>query len=426
MLVVTEIHRRRYVSGLLWQSLSNPRELRAEAGELARKLNMDLMVVRKDLGLAQAGYASSREGGRPGLLSLGAIVAAVIAVRGVQIDGERQPVASWLAALRLQDDRWAYLAVREESFLPTGDFAGTREEVLDRLHADYALGGWNAVIGDVDLVEQGFHNFEAVTVADVLPRTTRTRWWTATSAELRPVTPTHRGAVLAAGAALLALASVGTLVWQQRLAAQAAREREQATRLAADERRSRSQQPQPPWPDKPMPRDLARACAESLQVVAPGGWKLDEYLCSTLHATHRWSRGTSSLAYLLDQRAEAMVDLDGEHASQTQMLSLPGGMREELQDSRQLLPALVGRFQQLGLRLGIKASAPAPVPGGKLPGLKQAAPVSPPWRVFAFSLQAGGIPLSDVTSVLSQPGVRVERMAYREGDWFLEGVVYAK
>src|SRR5688572_6484799 len=122
--VVTEIRRRKYVCGLLWQSLSQPRELRAEAVDLARRLNFDLLVLRKDLGLAQVGFASSREGAQPGMLSLGAMVASAVAVKGVQQEGRRQPASSWLAAFRLDEDRWAYFAVRDESFLPSGDFAG--------------------------------------------------------------------------------------------------------------------------------------------------------------------------------------------------------------------------------------------------------------------------------------------------------------
>ncbi|SEK64584.1 Pilin accessory protein (PilO) [Roseateles sp. YR242] len=426
MLVITEIRKRRYASGLLWQSLSHPRELRAEAAELARKLNMNLMVLRKDLGLAQAGFASSREGGQPGLLSLGALVAGVIATRGVAVDGTRQPASSWLAALRLDEQRWAYLAVREESFLPSGDFAGTRDEVLDRLHADYALGGWNAVIGDASLAEQGFHNFEAVTLADVLPRHAAPRWWSGISAELRPVQRKSQRALAVACLALVGVAVGGTVWWQQRQATQARLSLDQA-RLAADERRSRDQkQPRPPWPDKPMPREMARACAQLLEVVAPGGWKLDEYRCFPNQATHQWSRGQSMVSYLLEQRPDAIVDLNGETASRTQAIAASAGLNEELMDSRRLLPPLVGRFQRLGLRLEVKApSAPGPA-APALPGLKQFTPEPPSWRVFPFSLRAGGLPLAEIASALSQPGVRLEKLLYRDGDWFVEGVAYAK
>ena len=136
--VIIEIRKRKYVCGLFWQSLSRPRELKSEAVELARKLNFDLLVLRKDLGMAQAGFASSREGAGKGMLSLGAIVASTVAAKGLHHDGRSQPATSWLAAFRIDEQRWAYFAVRDESFLPAGDFAGSKDEVLERTTASAA------------------------------------------------------------------------------------------------------------------------------------------------------------------------------------------------------------------------------------------------------------------------------------------------
>jgi hypothetical protein len=105
-------------------------------------------------------------------------------------------------------------------------------------------------------------------------------------------------------------------------------------------------------------------------------------------------------------------------------LSLQPGPSEELLAADDLLGPLMSRFQQLGLRLTVKAP-PAPQPSG-LAGLQQLAPPAPDWKAYAFSLESSGIPLMDLASALSQPGVRVNRMTYRHGDWFVEGVAYAK
>ena len=426
--VVTEIRKRKYVCGLLWQSLSNPRELRAEATDLARKLNFDLLVLRKDLGLAQAGFASSREGAQPGMLSLGALVASVVAVKGVQHDGRRQPAASWLAAFRLGDDRWAYFAVRDESFLPSGDFAGTRAEVLDRLYADSGLGGWNAVIGDPELADQGFHNFEAASLEDFLPRSSGRRLWLSSAWALVSVERSHRKAMALAGAIALTLVVMAGVWWQQQHSAGQSLARERALQSAEQRRVDELAKalPPPPWPGKPAPRELARACASRLEFFAPGGWRLDEYMCSTSQATHAWSRGDSAVSYLLEQVPKATVDLAGEHARYAQPLSLETGMSEDLLVADDLLRPLVSRFQQLGLRLNLKPPAPPPQPATALPGVRQFTPPVPEWKTYTFSLQAGGLPLVDIASVLSQPGVRVNTLAYRQGDWFLEGVAYAK
>lgn len=427
--VVTEIRRRKYVCGLLWQSLSQPRELRAEAVDLARRLNFDLLVLRKDLGLAQVGFASSREGAQPGMLSLGAMVASAVAVKGVQQEGRRQPASSWLAAFRLDEDRWAYFAVRDESFLPSGDFAGTRADVMERLYADYALGGWNAVIGAPELAEQGFHNFEAASLDDFLPRSSGRRLWLSSAWELAPVERSRRQAMALAGLAALALLVVaGGVWWQRHQVAEQALARARALQTAEQRRAADLAKavPAPPWPTKPAPREFARACANRLERLTPGGWRLDEYTCSPTQATHTWSRHDSTVSYLLEQVPDAAVDLDGEHARHAQPLSVDAGPSEELLAANDLLRPLVSRFQQLGLRLKLKAPPAPPQASASLPGVKQFVAPAPPWKTYTFSLQAGGVPLADIASVLSQPGVRLNTLAYRQGDWFLEGVAYAK
>jgi len=184
--------------------------------------------------------------------------------------------------------------------------------------------------------------------------------------------------------------------------------------------------PPPPWPGKPAPRELARACASRLEFFAPGGWRLDEYSCSASQATHAWSRGDSTVSYLLQQMPKATVDLAGEHARYAQPLSPEAGMGEELLPADELLRPLVSRFQQLGLRLNLKAPSGSTQSTTALPGVRQFAAPGPEWKTYTFTLQASGLPLADIASVLSQPGVRVNTLAYRQGDWFLEGVAYAK
>ncbi len=104
---IVQIDRNRFVGGLFWQSLSRRHELRAEAIELAKKLNFDTMVLRIDRSFAGAGFASTREGALPGLPSLGALVSKAIAVEGAFYDGRQQPAPNWLGAFSLPDGRWA-------------------------------------------------------------------------------------------------------------------------------------------------------------------------------------------------------------------------------------------------------------------------------------------------------------------------------
>lgn len=425
--VVVEIRKRKYVCGLFWQSLSRPRELNTEALELARRLNFDLMVLRKDLGVAQAGFASSREGARKGMLSLGAMVATGVAVKGIPHDGRRQHATSWLAAFRLDEQRWAYFAVRDESFLPAGDFAGTKDEVLERLYADYGLGGWNAVIGDPELASQGFHDFTPATIDDFLPASSARRLWLASAWELVPVQRTHHVALAICGIGAVAVVAGAATWWYRQRSAEEALAREQAMQ-SAEQRRAAElarQVPPAPWPGKSTPLEFVGACIGRLALLAPGGWHLDEYACSQATLSYTWSRGDSNVSYLLEHAPKATVDLTGDKASYAEPLTMEPGPAEALLPAERLLFPLMSRLQQLGLRLAIKPPPAPPQPSG-VPGVRQPMPPAGDWKAFAFSLQLNGVLPMDVARALTQPGVRMNAMTYRKGEWFVEGVAYAK
>jgi Pilin accessory protein (PilO) len=422
---IIELRKRQYVCGLFWQSLSRPRELRAEAKELAQTLNLDLMVVRKELGVAQAGYASSREGARKGLLSLGAMVASNVAVKGVVHDGRQQPASNWLCALKLSDEIWVYFAVRDDNFLPNGDFAGSRSEVLERLVGDYAMGGWNAVIADAELQDQGFHNFNAASVDDFLPPVSRGRLWLASAWELRQVNPgTRWPLVFAIGGGVTCLAfGFGYQEWQRRSDANRAMQDQMAQaermRIAAQKARIVQQ----PWESKPSPREFTRNCQHAMTQLFPGGWTLDEFSCTADRASYVWSRGSSTVAYLLEQLPGAQIDLSGDKATFTQTFTFKSGNAESLLDANAVLWPLLSRFQELGLKL--KVSAPLASPA-TLPGIARAPAPKSSWIAYPISLHSGGLAPAALASALTQPGVRVDREIYRQGEWAMEGVIYAK
>ena len=183
--------------------------------------------------------------------------------------------------------------------------------------------------------------------------------------------------------------------------------------------------PEPPWHGRPAPRQFARACAQALTEPAAGGWQLEQYRCAGTSATHVWSRGGSQAQYLLDRVPQAVVDLSGDAAQWSTPLVLPAGPSEDIGSARELLVPLVSRFQQLGLRLAFKPRA-APTPATGLPGLKAFGPAAPPWSAYEFSVAAAGIPVEEVASGLSRPGVRLDSLTYRQGEWIVEGVAYAK
>lgn len=425
---VTQIDKHRFVCGLFWQSLSRPRELKKEAVDLANKIDFDLMVLRKDHTTAQAGFAQSKDGVKRTVYSLAAAVSKAVTLEGAYYDGRQQPVHNWLGAFKLPDGKWAYFAVRDANFLPNGDFAGTKEEVLERLHGDYGLGGWNAVIGDAELEEHGFHNFNAKRIVDLLPHASGGRikvynWWA-----LRPVkaTAASRAAVILASLLIL-LGAVGFYYWQQYQKMKEEAERERAIEAARRQmlRDSALATMRHPWADKPAPERVVQACFERFTHIAAGGWKLEEYACTPQQASYSWSRQNSTIDFLLAQVPEAVIDLNGDKASYVQRMNLGSGMDEKLLEQKKLLEPLLSQLQAVRIspRLS-KVDPPPPPPQPNLPGMPKTEPPRPDFRAFSFVLDAGGLPPADLARILSQPGVRIDKLAYRGGAWSFEGVMY--
>jgi hypothetical protein len=422
---ITEIEKHRFVCGLFWQSLSRPRELMKEAAALAKKIDFDLMVLRKDNATAQAGFAQSKEGARKKLYSLGAAVSKSLAVEGAFYDGQKQRVHNWLGAFKLPDGKWAYFAVRDSNFLPNGDFAGTKEEVLERLHGDYGLGGWNAVIGDAELEELGFHNFNAKRIEDLLPHTRAGKikiygWW-----GLRPVAVKLPLLPVALCSLALVVGIGGAVYWMQY---QKKKEEEERDRRIEAARREMMGHAAPsglphPWASKPAPLLTAQTCLNRLVHITPGGWKLDEYSCTPAQLSYSWSRQDSAIELLLGQVPQAIVDMSGDKATYSEPLALASGKDEVLLEQKKLLEPVISRLQLMNLSPKISLVPPPPPPPGQNNG--QAVP-QPDWKTFNFTMQAGGLHPTEVASILSRPGIRIDKLIYRGSAWTIEGVMYAK
>jgi hypothetical protein len=422
---VVQIGRQRFVGGLFWQSLSRRNEWRAEALELARKLKFDLMVLRIDRGVAAAGYAHTRDGFAAGHLSLGAMVSRAIALEGAFYNGRRQPAPNWLGAFALPDGRWAYFAVRDHAFVPNGDWIGSREEALERLHTDYAWGGWNVVIGEPELERQGFQNFQPKRIEELLPRRggrPRTeRWWA-----LRPVERrlSPRAALLIA--VLVCVALGGTLGYLQYRAKREAREREAALERVRAElaaRQASGAHLAHPWANQPDARAFARACAARFGRLTPGGWQLDRYECTSETVRYTWARNGSNVRYLLAMEPDARVDTDGEHAVLELPLTLPATGETPLDVDSFVRTQLLARLQMLDAvaKLDLLPAesvvlGPLDAPSSALRG----------WRAYRLNASLGGLGPVEFMQAIVVPGLRVQRIAYQNNQWTVEGVLYAK
>jgi hypothetical protein len=422
---IIQFGKNRFVCGLFWQSLSRPRELVKEAAELARKIDCDLVVLRREYSTAQAGFIQGAGAARQQLYSLAAAVSAKLARDGANYDGENQPVHNWLAAFRLPDERWAYFAVRDANFLPNGDFSGSKDEVFERLHGDYGLGGWNLVIGDAELEHYGFHNFSEKRIEDLLghsdeaPVKVQKAWLLRPAqARLAPKTVAIAGAACLAAALALAF---GWKLYQAHKAGARAAEEAEVLRQVELHRGAVAALPRP-WIGTPAPLSLAQACVDRFFHLTAGGWSLLDYSCSPNQVRYAWARQDSTVGFLLAQVPEAQIDASGNSATYLVGLQLPARADEMLLTSRQLLPAIQSRLQlmNLGLRLAAPAPLQAPAPGGA------DGTIQPGWNTYSYSIGSIGISPLEVASILSAPGIRLDKLSYHAGLWSMEGMIYAK
>ena len=416
---ITQIGKHRFVCGLFWQSLSRPRELQREAADLGKKIASDLVVVRRDQTTAQAGFAQSSDGASHALYSLAAAVSKTLALEGAWYDGLQQPVHNWLGAFRLADGMWAYFAVRDANFLPNGDFVGSKDDVLERLHTDYALGGWNVVIGDAELASLNFHDFNARDIDSLLPRrkdgSVRLHsWW-----RLRQINAQRSPwAMVGAGAALV-VAVAALLSWQSWRARQEAIRQEQAmaaARLVIQQRAVEAK----PWALLPLPAAALRACTDQLTELTPGGWLLDEFVCEPAQLRYSWIRNASTIAMLHAMLPAAEVDAAGDRATLVQKrTALPTQAGEPLLAQQNVVDTVMSALQGVGVAFKVIRKKTAP----PMPGQVAAAE---PWQAFNFALSTGGIEPQQIGVLLEHPGVRVEKVTYRGASWIIEGVIYAK
>jgi len=418
--IITTLDKHKFVCGLFWQSLSKPRELNREAADLGRKIDSDLMVIRMDHTTAQAGFAQTKEGIKRGMYSLAAVVSKTMAIEGAFYDGEQQPVHNWLGAFKLPEGNWIYFAVRDANFLPNGDFAGTKEEVLDRLHNDYALGGWNVVMGEEELKSFGFHNFQARDIRGFIPQRADGsirvhKWWglrqIGGSPSWLPMT--------AAVAGVAAVAIAGTYGWKFYQQKQEERQREIAMQQARERILREASAAARPWARRTAPLVLVRACQKQFTHPTAGGWLLESYTCTQDQQMYAWKRGHSSIGMLREQLPEVQVDPSGDRASYVRPLKLQAGRNEELQDTRKTLEPMVSRMQMMGVPIKV-AIAPTP----KLQSDNQQ--WQPNWRSYVFKLNAAGMAPQEIAEILDRPGVRVDKVVYQGAEWAMEGTIYAK
>ena len=420
-----------FAMGLFWQALAKPRELKKEALELAARHECDLYLVRAVEGIAQTALASSKSGYASGQVSFAAVVAASIKARGLTINGQRNSAPSWLGAFDLGNGKWAFIAVRDNAIMPTGDFLGEKHEVIDMLEQNYGLGAWNAVVGAPEIGDT-YHNFVEASFEDFLPRNKRgqVKFDNASllaSTKLRISKRT--GLIAACGALVIAAGGIGYAQWKSY---QEEKEREEAiarvrAAMAANKTVESAEIPHP-WASAPLAGDMAEACEAGFVHLAPGGWKLSGYSCTDATISYAFDRSGSTISWLKEILPDAKVDGTGEKATLTRVVSYREKRDEALESAESLRLDLLNTAQHLGLKIEIAEEVPPP-PKQSLPGeqliAKPEAP-KPDWRTFNIKVGPTTMKPTAVTAAIHRSGLRFQKIVKHEGQWLLSGAIYAR
>ena len=405
---------KKFVSGLFWQVLSRPRDLKKEARELAKQLNFDYVLLRTGY-LPQAGFGAKEDGCISGLASLAAIVSKAMDMAN---HGD-----SWMAAFELPDGKFAYVAVRDGGFLANGDFAGTRDEVLERMTEDYSVGRWDKIIAPQDFnfpdsIEKPFDSFLPTRNGKVM----FLRWW-----KLDPIKaeiPVKK--ILAAAiAVVLVVGVVGGWLYYKKAQEELENQRalaEMQARLAEQMRQAEVIQI-PPWAQLPLTSEFVQTCEASISDLPryAAGWSLGSAGCSLEGMEGIYERGPGGTVKAIHEALPIGIktDLRGESGIVMEHFQFDLSRNDDVLPLAESMARLQTNLQSLGLAFQVADQENK----GNVPGVTTAA--TEHYRIHKFSLTSVLSP-SEIVEAFDVPGVRLNKLVYKQSEWAIEGVLYAK
>lgn len=424
---VISLNGKRFVTGLFWQPLTQPRTFLKEARDIGRREGMDVVAIRKGRVL-QAGFAR-KSPTYAGAYSLAATLAGLL--------GD-----DWIGVFEVDADadRYAIVGTKKGAIIPGCDVIGSRDDVQDRLNSDYNLHRFERVICPSDF---GFGGEEKA-LADVLASGKLLNEYKLAALESGLRT---RKLVLASFG-MLALAGVvlGGLAWHQRQKAleveAQARAQQLATAAAEQGQQSAASSAAPlphPWATQPVAPAFRRACVDAIGGVplSLGGWLVESAQCdgNALQLTFKRSgnttndsltRAAATSGYTLNQ-----IDEAGETAQLSlPLVALPSGGDDAL-ESLGAVTGTVKSVLQARMIAYSMALKPPPPPPQALPGeTPPPAPPPPDWQTTTLTVTGAHTPETVLVGIDTLPGMRLTSIAVKRTEssleWTLTGEVNGK
>jgi hypothetical protein len=396
-----------FVAGLVWHPLQSTGSAGAkEILRYAHAQDCDLKVVRQNSS-PHVGLTKKKEGGKPGQLSVAAVVADSLAESGYR---------NCLVALVKPGDpnTYVFLALRDGVILADGDVVGSAEEVRARMIGDVSYGGWDCIICPL---EWGINDSKQRTLLSFLEPVAsgKLRQW----ALRETVLNWKKYAIAAAlGLLLVACAFFGWTKYQHFKFLEAEALRQQQEELERNQKLAVVAGPPMPWLSLPGAVAFAQACTQAYQSadLNGGNWPLESVICANNTLTIRWSRASPGawISHLQAMHPSAVFSDDAASAT----LSMPAIPVPPVDSATTPIPskAVNLRYQDLASRFGFsvnaadsKTTAKAP----QLPGQVSSEDGVPgaPWTSLPVSITSMLDPVTTIR-LLNQPGLRLTRIDF--------------
>ncbi len=431
---ILSLNGRKFVVGLRWQALKSSVHYMREARQFGKDHDMDIVVIREGL-VTQGGFVSKKSGVTKEMYSAASVLTDVLG-------------PSWLAAFRLDDDRYYLVAADKSAVIPDSDIIGSEDRIRSRMMELNSMFEFSddQIVAPEDWSFAGVEKpLDSLLTAQNVKKKHRLKQLTFGLSKKE---------WFRYSTAAILLGAVGIGAWtyfeyerradQARRAALEAARRAELARLDEDQRRQiASSALTRPWTLKPRPSEMLSLCEGAIYSlpITIGGWVFEASQCtaSKLDATYKRTTGSTNVdfqrefAQVFPGASVAYSVKDDTEASFSITMHMPAGGDDLERLQAGMRDMFVAHFQRVDHtikadKIASQVITPAFLPNG-MPWPKDAPAPVPSWNTYAFVFESAGRP-STTMAGLPDDGIRVAivEATFKEGDasfsWKTVGEIY--
>jgi hypothetical protein len=433
---IITVNGHKFVTGLFWQPLTNPRAYMNEARQIGKKRNWDIVAIRKGIRI-QAGFVNKNAGVMKGMYSLAATLAGQL--------GD-----SWIGAFPVGNDEYAVFAVHDGSIVPGYDLVADRALAIAKLKEGYGIFQYpnNHIYAPADFEFSQFeHHLETLLISKNLKNEYRLKQLTfgLTKQELLTVGVCTASAIICIYGWVEYTAYKAKKIREEQIQLEQLRQAELA-RLNANSRTEQDAEAlRHPWAAQPTAVDFITTCSAEILALPLNiaGWQIEGAKCDTksLTATYKRNASIASINTFID-RAEGVCEgtplftEDGETATLRRTVKMLFGGDETVAPATKVKHTFLSYFQVLDVRLKLIEKtitppvAPPVTPPGQQPASAPQAAI-PDWKMFNYEFETPITPKLLIEGLPDTNGVRITKLEMRfiEDDpslkWTVTGELYA-